>query len=761
MRITGADVGITRVEHEPLRPVAIGVLGAEHPAQQVAQRVVPAQGQQQLGRALADIAGAPATAGELFQPTRHQVVHQGVVRQPGQPVGQLLQALTRLARRAGQGPVQRRRLGTTAQHRVGACLTARISGRHQRTLQAQRQLLHGRRLQAQPGQLAAAAVQEQRLVAAHGQRSAAGLGLQAQATGGEALRHGTAGRRLQQQLHRLRAAAVAFAEAQRRGRQAVVMAVGMVEGQVQGHQQGQRQAVQHLQAQTHGRCLRCGVGHHLQPVRASLVDPGGAGRREAPGRGQIEQLPAAADIGKHPQTQRPEDPQVATLGGQAAVGACMALGQAGMEHARHPHRAGQGLLVGCPVAAAAQQVAMRAQHQQILGAADHMGHVAAAGIVATALEEAQRLALGAGLGMAPAAAEPGLQQGLIGRGTGPQRRVGKQAAGVVGRRAARRQVRQGGWRQRLRQGQHPGQPVQVGQAAGGRVVGFQPAEEATLHAHAGGQAEGGLLQRHQRLLMLQAPVGQWLVQQAVALAGTRGLAQHLQCVGGKGIGPAQAAAEQPGRATVHRLVLARGQQHTVRRMLQRLVVQVLADIGLVQAQRIPGCQRHVLQVDQVQPQRRRAGVGQLHMPEPGICLRRQHQFQRVAHTAPQALLPHPAAMGLLAPRRRRAQQRHRAEAAIGLVAAQPEVGQAGLQRAGREQVDGESTALQALQATMGLQPRLQAGPQPAAGLGQHPHGGGSGGRRHGGWGASAGAAGRRRRGRGGRCAPPRRGKSKM
>ena len=92
VRIVGPAVRITRVEHEPLRPVAIGVLRRKDPAQQVAQCVKPAQRQQQLGGALADIAGAPAATGELLQPTRGEVVHQRVVRQPGQPVGQLAQS---------------------------------------------------------------------------------------------------------------------------------------------------------------------------------------------------------------------------------------------------------------------------------------------------------------------------------------------------------------------------------------------------------------------------------------------------------------------------------------------------------------------------------------------------------------------------------------------------------------------------------------------------------------------------------------------
>ena len=239
--------------------------------------------------------------------------------------------------------------------------------------------------------------------------------------------------------------------------------------------------------------------------------------------------------------------------------------------------------------------------------------------------------------------------------------------------------------------------------------------------------------------MLQALAGQRLVEPAMALAGTGGQAQHLQRVGGIGHRPSQAAAQQPGRAALHRRVLPRGQQPAVRGMGQRLVVEVLADVGLVQPDGAPGRQRQVLQVDQIQPQRQTACVVQVQMPEPGVGRGRQRQFHPVVHAVPIALVPNPASGRALAPRRCRAQQGYRGDTAIGLVATQPEVGRAGLQCAGGKQVDHQAPALQRPQPAVGL----QHGVQPAVTLGQNPRG-----RRCG-----IGLHGRRgRRGRGGSVA---------
>lgn len=90
MRIAGANLALSVEEHEPLRPVAIGVLGREHLRQQRAHRRHLVERQQHFERALADIARAPAAAGELLQPARRQEVDQRVVAEPGQDVDQAL-----------------------------------------------------------------------------------------------------------------------------------------------------------------------------------------------------------------------------------------------------------------------------------------------------------------------------------------------------------------------------------------------------------------------------------------------------------------------------------------------------------------------------------------------------------------------------------------------------------------------------------------------------------------------------------------------
>ena len=60
---------------------------AHHAQQQVAHRLDAAEREQQLDRALADVARAPAAAGVLLEAARREVVHERVVREPGHDVG--------------------------------------------------------------------------------------------------------------------------------------------------------------------------------------------------------------------------------------------------------------------------------------------------------------------------------------------------------------------------------------------------------------------------------------------------------------------------------------------------------------------------------------------------------------------------------------------------------------------------------------------------------------------------------------------------
>ena len=84
MGIAGPNGALALEKHEPLRPVAVGVLVAKDPHQDVADRLRAAEGEQQFHRALGHVAGTPAAAGILFQTTRGEVVDERVMDEPGQ-----------------------------------------------------------------------------------------------------------------------------------------------------------------------------------------------------------------------------------------------------------------------------------------------------------------------------------------------------------------------------------------------------------------------------------------------------------------------------------------------------------------------------------------------------------------------------------------------------------------------------------------------------------------------------------------------------
>ena len=108
VRVGRPDGAFAIEEHEPLRPVAVGVLVGEDAQQQVAQRLPAAERQQQLDRTLAHVARAPAAAGVLLEPTRREVVDQGIVGVPGENV---LQTGDVVHERTGCGRAQRDRPG--------------------------------------------------------------------------------------------------------------------------------------------------------------------------------------------------------------------------------------------------------------------------------------------------------------------------------------------------------------------------------------------------------------------------------------------------------------------------------------------------------------------------------------------------------------------------------------------------------------------------------------------------------------------------
>ena len=105
VRVPGPNAALALEEHEPLRPVAIGVLLTKYPQQQVTEGRELPDGQQQLHGTLGDITGAPAAARILLESSRSQEVDQCVVGKPWQDFGH---AAHGFRRPLGKGQPRRR-----------------------------------------------------------------------------------------------------------------------------------------------------------------------------------------------------------------------------------------------------------------------------------------------------------------------------------------------------------------------------------------------------------------------------------------------------------------------------------------------------------------------------------------------------------------------------------------------------------------------------------------------------------------------------
>ena len=103
MAVPVADVGIG-LEHEPLRPVAarLVLLGEDDPQDLLDRRVV-LEREQELDRALADVAGAPGGAGVLLEAVRHGEMDHRVVREPREERVERRDAVAVARRAAGRG----------------------------------------------------------------------------------------------------------------------------------------------------------------------------------------------------------------------------------------------------------------------------------------------------------------------------------------------------------------------------------------------------------------------------------------------------------------------------------------------------------------------------------------------------------------------------------------------------------------------------------------------------------------------------------
>ena len=679
MRVAGAVRAVALEEHEPLRPVAVGVLRRVGAQQQVAHRRRAAQGQQHLQRTLADVARAPAAARVLLQPARRQVMHERVVDEPGHDLGELCDAAGQRAvrRRAQAQPRQRRRVGSRGR-------------RDEAAVQCQPALRRGAELDAQEGLRARAAVDVQQFVAADALEARARRRLDDEAAAREASREIADRWRRDEQ-----AAAVEAADLRRAAAAAVVAG----QRDVLADEPAQRRALRDVDVERQPlRCVERAAAHREQPV-AMAIDPAAAFGLDLEGRGHAEQLPAVVELDEHAQAVRAEQPQVAVHGGQEAVDADMALRDHRMEHAGHPGGRGQRALVGHELRAGAQDVAVRPQHLRFLGAQHDVARVAAE-------EREQRVAVA--LFVAPRRCVPGGEFAVAEverfehRPLTEQRR-GRRLAGP-GRRCQ--------WPRGFGQCQRRLDEREVGLAAGRRVVGQAMAEEAQRCALAGRQHDGRVLQRHRRVLVLQPPGRQPLHQSGRRRAAARTPALDLQGIGGERGRALQRAEQGPGMAAADGEVLARGDDPAALVVGQWREVDVMADVMLVQPQCAIGREGDVLDPHQFQRLHRVTGVADLDAPEPGRRVLRQHQLDLPLQARGRAGRAEAIAAEVQARRAGRAEQRQKVDA-IGALPAQPQAGRRGLDLAADEQAQHVVAAAATAHAAVreDLEPQARAAAQ--------------------------------------------------
>ena len=218
------------------------------------------------------------------------------------------------------------------------------------------------------------------------------------------------------------------------------------------------------------------------------------------------------------------------------------------------------------------------------------------------------------------------------------------------------------------------------------MIGLEPAEEAACRPLAGLQPKRRLLERRQGVLVLEAGAGQPIRQRHGVQPRAGRQAMHLQGIGRVAHRLPQRADQTPGVPSAHREVLARRQHPAVLRVGQRGVVEVVADVVLVEPHRAVVSEPQVLGVDEVERHPIRSQVLQLDMPEPGGGGLRQGQAQGAADAAPVSR-PAAARLGRGDQWGRRAGAEQRRPAAKLSEPAQIEVDRTALQRIAEETIE--------------------------------------------------------------------------
>ena len=239
VRVCRADAALAFEEHEPLRPIAVRVLVAEHAQQQLAHRCRAPEREQQLDRTLAHVARAPAAARVLLEAARREMVDPRVVREPGQD-GRNARHIHRCRRlqnqRTGHAVPEARGRGRIACTQIRGIRLHLVGWRlDQLPGDAQPDRCGGRGDQHHEGLAARAAVGEEQLVAAHALDRGPGRHVDAKRTVGKAASHVGVGQARDDHTP------VVARPARGHGVRAVVA----VQRDVVGHEKAARGAVQH------------------------------------------------------------------------------------------------------------------------------------------------------------------------------------------------------------------------------------------------------------------------------------------------------------------------------------------------------------------------------------------------------------------------------------------------------------------------------------------------------------------------------------
>ena len=370
------------------------------------------------------------------------------------------------------------------------------------------------------------------------------------------------------------------------------------QGQLVAGQQAQRRTVD-ADSESEFVPPQFGPAGDLDHRIAKSVQPATAVRCHGEGRGVVEQLPTAAIVDEKTQAMTGEQGQIAASAAEQPVVAGVPLGELRVEDTGGPHRRGQHRLVGQPGGTAAQDVAVRPQQLPLLGVEGDV-------LAAVGKEREQRGAVG--FGMMPAGAEAGREQCLVGFAGLQAGRRGKEAGRL---RACGWGADGGGWRSHR---QHCADAAEVEGRAGGGVICLEAGEEGDAGVISGAYGKRSRLQGNHAVFVLEPVARQVPVGQGGRAAAPR--YEQLSAIGGEAGSAVAAAAQQPGMASGDGKVLAAGDHRATDRMIERLMVDVLAGVVLVGADGGARRQSDIEDLDDVDAPAFAASVAQRYRPEP-------------------------------------------------------------------------------------------------------------------------------------------------